>query len=88
MSAHDQMRQMLDQLMGTGRDGKYLKTVALFDYNNMKCQQLSKRGMNDVWVAIQSMVMAHSTHCFLVEWCFTTIVIIQFGPLLVLSTKV
>ena len=33
MSAHDQMRQMLDQLMGTGRDGKYLKTVALFDFN-------------------------------------------------------
>ena len=86
MSAHDQMRQMLDQLMGTGRDGKYLKTVALFDYNDMKCRQQSKLVMN-VWVAIQSMVMAHSTHCFLVEWCFTTIVIIQFGPLLVLSTK-
>ena len=47
MSAHDQMRQMLDQLMGTGRDGKYLKTVALFDYNNMKCQQLSKLGMKN-----------------------------------------
>ena len=51
MSAHDQMRQMLDQLMGTGRDGKYLKTVALLDYNDMKCQQLSELEMN-VWVAI------------------------------------
>ncbi|CAN8030610.1 unnamed protein product [Ixodes persulcatus] len=25
MSAHEQMRQMLDQLMGTGRDGEALK---------------------------------------------------------------
>lgn len=87
MSAHDQMRQMLDQLMGTGRDGKLLKTVALFDYNDMKCQQqLSKQLRMNEWVAIQSMVMAHSTHCFLVDWCVTTIVIIQFGPLLVLTT--
>lgn len=29
MTAHDQMRQMLDQLMGTARNGKFGKTENL-----------------------------------------------------------
>ena len=30
MTAHDQMRAMLDQLMGTGRNGKYISIAFLF----------------------------------------------------------
>lgn len=30
MTAHDQMRAMLDQLMGTGRNGKFCNTYVAY----------------------------------------------------------
>ena len=35
MSAHDQMRAMLDELMGTARDGKLSSSQGVYWVNNL-----------------------------------------------------